>query len=107
MGSCLAVTSFWFTIDHQKVQLVSTNHKRIGARRGVLSEERNMAPRKWGIVLIVVGVLMLAAVLLASPLHIYGKEFGPRHIIGTIVSAIVLVVGIVVSLIPKQKSVSN
>lgn len=103
----MAVTSFWFTIEHQKAQLVATSHQRAGAPRGVLSKERNMALRKWGIVLIVVGVLMLAAVLLASPLHIYGKEFGPKHIIGTIVSAIVLVVGIVVFLIPNKKSVSN
>lgn len=66
-----------------------------------------METRKWGLVLVAVGVLMLAFVLLASPLNIYGTGFGPKHIIGMIVSAVVLVVGIVVSLIPKHKSVGN
>jgi len=63
-----------------------------------------METRKWGLVLVAVGVLMLAFVLLASPLHIYGMGFGTKHIIGAIVSATVLVVGIVVSLYPKRKS---
>ena len=63
--------------------------------------------KRIGQVLIVIGVLMLAAVLLASPLHIYGTGFGPRHIMGTVVGAIILVAGIIVVLIPKQKSVGN
>jgi len=63
-----------------------------------------METKKWGVVLIVVGVLMLAFVLLASPLHIYGNSFGIRHIVGTIVSAAVLVVGIIVCLVPRPRS---
>jgi hypothetical protein len=66
-----------------------------------------MGARKWGLVLVLAGVLMLAFVLLATPLHVYGTGFGSKHVIGTIISAAVLVAGIVVSLIPKQKSVKN
>ena len=67
-----------------------------------------METRKWGLVLIAVGGLMLAFVLLASPLHIYGTGFDTKHIIGTIVSVTVLGVGIVVSIKKcKQKSASN
>ena len=99
------VNHFGSTIELKKAQLVADSHIRV--RPSELSEERNMAPRKWGIVLVVVGVLMLAAVLLVSPLHIYGTGFGPKHIIGTIVSAVVLVAGIVAFLISKQKSASN
>jgi len=73
------------------------------ALRGVLSKEKNMATRKWGGVLVVVGALMLAFVLLATPLHIYGTGFGSKHLIGTIVSAAVLVVGIVVSLTNRSR----
>jgi steroid 5-alpha reductase family enzyme len=63
--------------------------------------------KTWGIVLIVVGVLMLAAVLLASPLHIYGTGFGPKHVAGTIAGAVVLIVGIVLTLVSKPKPASN
>ena len=63
-----------------------------------------MGTKKWGVVLIVVGVLMLVAVLLVSPLHIYGSGFGTRHIMGTIASAVVVIVGIIISLVsPKRK----
>jgi hypothetical protein len=79
----------------------------MSAPGGLSPEERNMEARRWGLALIVVGVLMMAAVLLVSPLHIYGSGFGPRHIIGTIASAVVLVAGIVVSLISKQKSAGH
>jgi len=63
-----------------------------------------METKNWGLVLIVAGILMLAFVLLASPLHIYGTSFGFKHIVGTVVSAVVLVVGVIVFLIPKPKS---
>jgi hypothetical protein len=45
--------------------------------------------------------------LLASPLHIYGVGFGPKHIIGTVVGAGVLIVGLVLLFLPKQKSVTK
>ncbi len=66
-----------------------------------------METRKWGVALIVIGVLMLAAVLLVSPLHIYGSGFGTKHIIGTIASAVVLIVGIIVFLSSRKKSAGD
>ena len=66
-----------------------------------------MESKKWGIVLIVVGVLMLAGVLLVTPLHIYGTGFGARHITGTIVGAVVLIVGVVVFLFSKKEPAGN
>jgi hypothetical protein len=57
--------------------------------------------------LVVVGVLMLAFVLLAGPLHIYGMGFGPKHIIGTVAGAGVLIAGLVLRFLPKQKSVTK
>ena len=66
-----------------------------------------MESRKWGLVLIIIGVLMLAAMLLVTPLHIYGTGFGRKHIAGIIASAVVLIAGIVVSLVSKRKSAGN
>jgi hypothetical protein len=61
-----------------------------------------MGTRKCGLVLILAGVLMLAFVLLATPLQIYGEGWGPKHTFGAIVSAAVIVAGIVLSLIPRK-----
>jgi hypothetical protein len=66
-----------------------------------------MKDKRWGIALVVLGVLMLAFMLLASPLHIYGVGFGAKHIIGTVVGAGVLIVGFVLLFLPKQKSVTK
>lgn len=57
--------------------------------------------------MIALGVLIQAFMLLASPLHIYGVGFGPKHIIGTVVGAGVLIVGLVLLFLPKQKSVTK
>ena len=66
-----------------------------------------MGFRKLGVALIVIGVLTLGAVLLVTPLYIYGTGFGHKHIIGAIASAIVLVFGIVVFLFSKPKPADN
>jgi hypothetical protein len=66
-----------------------------------------METKTWGRVLAVLGVLLLAFVLLASPLHIYGTGFGPKHIIGTVVGAVVLIVGLVLYFLTKQKTDRN
>ncbi len=63
-----------------------------------------MVVRKWGLVLIGVGALMLAFVLLATPLHIYGTGFGSKHILGVIVCIVVLIAGLVLALFPREKS---
>jgi hypothetical protein len=49
-----------------------------------------MGIRKCGFVSILAGVLMLVFVLLATPLHIYGLGWGPKHVFGTIVSTAVI-----------------
>jgi hypothetical protein len=61
-----------------------------------------MGSRNWGMTVIVVGMLMLAFMLLSTPLHIYGTGFGIKHIIGTTASVLVVVIGIVVSLKPRK-----
>jgi hypothetical protein len=61
-----------------------------------------MGTRKCGLVLILLGVLMLAFVLFATPLHIYGEGWGPKHNFGTIVSVIVIIAGIVFALLPSK-----
>jgi hypothetical protein len=66
-----------------------------------------MKTKSWSLVLVVLGVLMLAFMLLASPLHIYGMGFGPKHIIGTVVGAGILIAGLVLLFLPKQKSVTK
>jgi hypothetical protein len=56
--------------------------------------------RTAGIVLIVVGIVILALSLFADTLGLGGSNFvfGPRQIAGTILGAIVAVVGLVLTL---------
>jgi hypothetical protein len=51
-----------------------------------------------GIVVLVVGIVVLLLSLLAHPIGIGGPAFGPYQIAGTIVGAIVTVVGLVLTL---------
>lgn len=51
-----------------------------------------------GIVLLVVGIVVLLLSLLAYPIGIGGPAFGPYQIAGTLVGAIVTVVGLVLTL---------
>jgi hypothetical protein len=60
-----------------------------------------MPTRTWGIVLLVVGFLIVAFVLLASPLHILGIGFGIKHIIGVVVGAVIFIAGIILSFVKK------
>ncbi len=56
-----------------------------------------MSTKTWGTVLLVVGILIVAAVLLATPLGIVHSSFGTKHIIGIVVGAVVLIAGIILS----------
>ena len=66
-----------------------------------------MNTKSWGIALVVLGVLMLAFVLLAGPLGINGAGFGTKHIIGAVVSAIVLIVGLILLFVSKPKAAAR
>lgn len=59
-----------------------------------------MGKKTAGIVLLVVGIVILVVSLAADPLGLGGGNvaFGPRQIAGTIVGAIVAVVGVVLRL---------
>jgi len=60
-----------------------------------------MSTKTWGIVLLVVGFLIVAFVLFGSPLHILGTGFGPKHIIGVVVGAVIFIAGIFLAFIKK------
>jgi hypothetical protein len=66
-----------------------------------------MKVKQWSLVLMAAGILMLAFVLLATPLHIYGSGYGPKHIIGTVVSSVVFIAGIAAFFISGPKSESK
>ena len=51
-----------------------------------------------GIILLVVGIVILAISLFAYPLGLGGPAFGPKQIAGTVVGAIVIVVGLALTL---------
>ena len=58
-----------------------------------------------GIVLLVVGIVILVLALAADPIGIGGNpEFGRKQIIGTIVGAIVIVVGLILTLRKQSPS---
>ena len=54
-----------------------------------------MKNKTLGIVFIVVGVLIVAAVFLAAPLHLTSAGFGTKHILGLILGLVVLAAGLV------------
>ncbi len=57
-----------------------------------------MSGRTLGIVLAVIGVLIVLAVFLSAPLHLASAGFGLKKIIGLVIGAIVLIVGLVMSM---------
>jgi hypothetical protein len=57
-----------------------------------------MGGKTVGIVVLVVGIVVLLLSLAADPIGIGGGGFGPRQIAGTVVGAIVTVVGLVLTL---------
>ena len=57
-----------------------------------------MGGKTVGIVVLVVGIVVLLLSLAAYPIGIGGPAFGPYQIAGTIVGAIVTVVGLVLTL---------
>jgi hypothetical protein len=57
-----------------------------------------MGGKTAGIVVLVVGIVVLLLSLLAYPIGIGGPAFGPYQIAGTIVGAVVTVIGLVLTL---------
>ena len=58
-----------------------------------------MNNKVFGIALIVIGILIVAAVFLAGPLGLSGSSFGTKHFLGVAVGAVVFVVGVVLAAI--------
>lgn len=56
-----------------------------------------MSNRTLAIGLIILGIIILAAVFLAGPLGLASTSFGTKHIIGIVVGAIVLIIGLVMA----------
>jgi len=56
-----------------------------------------MKNKTLGIVFIVVGVLIIAAVVLAGPLHLASTSWGIKHILGLILGLVILAAGLVFS----------
>ena len=57
-----------------------------------------MGGKTAGIVVLVVGIVVLLLSLLAYPIGIGGPAFGPYQIAGTIVGAVLAVIGLVLTL---------
>jgi len=57
-----------------------------------------MGGKTAGIVVLVVGIVVLLLSLLAYPIGIGGPAFGPYQIVGTIVGAVLAVIGLVLTL---------
>jgi hypothetical protein len=57
-----------------------------------------MGGKTAGIVVLVVGIVVLLLSLLAYPIGIGGPAFGPYQIAGTIVGAVLAVIGLVLAL---------
>jgi hypothetical protein len=57
-----------------------------------------MGGKTAGIVVLVVGIVILLLSLLADAMGIGGGGFGPRQIAGTVVGAVVTIVGLVLTL---------
>ena len=53
--------------------------------------------------LVVAGILIVAAIFLAAPLHLASVGFGAKKIIGLVVGLAVLAVGLVMSFVKGQK----
>ncbi|MGD0879002.1 MAG: hypothetical protein ABSA01_12775 [Anaerolineales bacterium] len=62
-----------------------------------------MSNKTYGILLIVVGVLIVAVVFLAVPLHLGGAGFGLKKIAGAVVGVIALAAGIILTIGKKTK----
>jgi hypothetical protein len=57
-----------------------------------------MGGKTAGIVVLVVGIVVLLLSLLAYPIGLGGPAFGPYQIAGTIVGAVLAVIGLVLTL---------
>ena len=56
-----------------------------------------MSNKTYGILLIVLGVLIVAAIFLSVPLHLAGAGFGLKKMIGVVIGVVVFVAGLLVS----------
>jgi hypothetical protein len=57
-----------------------------------------------GIIMIVIGLLILAAVVLAAPLHLAGSSYGIKKISGLVIGAIILIVGLFSAMANNRKT---
>jgi len=62
-----------------------------------------MSNKTYGILLIVIGVVVLAVVLLAVPLHLSVGGFGLKKIAATVIGVLVLAAGLFLTLRKKGK----
>jgi hypothetical protein len=62
-----------------------------------------MSKKTYGILLIVVGVIIVAVVFLAVPLHLGGTGFGLKKIAGVVIGVIALAAGLFLTLAKKGK----
>jgi len=56
-----------------------------------------MSNKTYGIILIVVGVLIVAAVFLSIPLHLAGAGFGLKKLIGVVIGVVAFAAGLLVT----------
>ena len=67
----------------------------------ISNKEKTMSTKTLGTILLVVGLVIVAAVLLATPLGIVHSGFGAKHIIGVVIGVVVFIVGIFLSFMRK------
>ena len=56
-----------------------------------------MSNKTYGIILVIVGALIVAAVFLSIPLHLSGAGFGYKKLIGVVIGVVVFVAGLLVT----------
>jgi preprotein translocase subunit SecF len=57
-----------------------------------------MTNKTYGIILIIVGVLIVAVVFLAAPLHLASSGFGLKKLVGVVIGVVAFAAGLVLAL---------